>query len=386
MPPKNKKNKHQKKNKTQTTPHMSIVKPMRIPYFSLLVTSLIGGMLGGFGYNYFNPQEPIEVPVIEQPQEPQPVAKEIIPSDLIDSKKNVNISLLHESTVQIYKASKVTTSPAVKQHTSENFISFGTVLTSDGWIATHTKLPSKNFTIVDSKGNAYKVASEIITDTNTGTIFFKIDANNLNVQPFKDYLSNSELDHVYSLLSGNEIFENTISHTFAVEQENPDNVIFNSDTFYHAIKTQNEFPKNAIGGPIFSQNGDIIGLLKDERTITPFNFIQPALKFVFKNEKIQQNKLGVQQMIDLSLINYKIEDTHIPNGALVYKTKVSGITKNSPAEKAGLQDNDIILKIDNDTISEQKSLPFLLSEYPLNSKITATILRDGLEKEIEIQL
>ena len=64
------------------------------------------------------------------------------------------------------------------------------------------------------------------------------------------------------------------------------------------------------------------------------------------------------------------------------------IHKDSPAEKAGLQQGDQIVKIDNNKISEygySKALQYIKSK-PLGSVISLTILRNGKEKIVSVTL
>ncbi|OGL38385.1 hypothetical protein A3J32_03460 [Candidatus Saccharibacteria bacterium RIFCSPLOWO2_02_FULL_46_7] len=49
----------------------------------------------------------------------------------------------------------------------------------------------------------------------------------------------------------------------------------------------------------------------------------------------------------------------------------------SPAEKAGLREKDIIVKIDGKTIDEKNSLTSILSQYSVGDTVELTVNRDG---------
>jgi S1-C subfamily serine protease len=49
----------------------------------------------------------------------------------------------------------------------------------------------------------------------------------------------------------------------------------------------------------------------------------------------------------------------------------------SPADKAGLNDHDVITKVNNITIDDKTSLTAALSRFKVGDKVTLTIVRDG---------
>jgi serine protease Do len=69
---------------------------------------------------------------------------------------------------------------------------------------------------------------------------------------------------------------------------------------------------------------------------------------------------------------------------------VSEITKDSPAEKAGLKEEDVIVKFDSTTVSSMSDLQGRLAYYKKGEKVTITVQRpngnDFEELELEITL
>ncbi len=72
------------------------------------------------------------------------------------------------------------------------------------------------------------------------------------------------------------------------------------------------------------------------------------------------------------------EDTE---GALIYQ-----VTKDSPADDAALQENDVIVKIDGTAIRNVQGLKNELAKYFPGERITLTILRGGEEQEVRLTL
>jgi S1-C subfamily serine protease len=60
------------------------------------------------------------------------------------------------------------------------------------------------------------------------------------------------------------------------------------------------------------------------------------------------------------------------------------VAPGSPAEKAGLQENDVILALGSDKIDQDHSLVSLLFNHKPGEQVTLTVMRDG--KQISVQL
>jgi membrane-associated protease RseP (regulator of RpoE activity) len=63
---------------------------------------------------------------------------------------------------------------------------------------------------------------------------------------------------------------------------------------------------------------------------------------------------------------------------------VTEIVKESPAEKAGLKKNDVIVRFDNEVVSSVRKLNRLVSEVAPDHKVTLAISRGGSEQELSV--
>src|ERR1041384_6080604 len=61
---------------------------------------------------------------------------------------------------------------------------------------------------------------------------------------------------------------------------------------------------------------------------------------------------------------------------------VTRIVKDSPAEKAGLQKDDVILRIDGDNVTSVRKLNRVVSEIAPDQSVRVTISRAGSEQEL----
>ena len=62
------------------------------------------------------------------------------------------------------------------------------------------------------------------------------------------------------------------------------------------------------------------------------------------------------------------------------------VTPGSPADKAGLQENDIILEVDGKKVTERNQLADLIASYKPGDEISLKIYHKGEEKEIKVIL
>jgi serine protease Do len=89
---------------------------------------------------------------------------------------------------------------------------------------------------------------------------------------------------------------------------------------------------------------------------------------------------GWSQNQDVTVSGYGIASTAFL-GVVTDKSgkgaKIEEVTKNSAAEKAGLQKGDVIMKIDDETIEDQADLSKAVRKHKPEEKVTITYERDG---------
>jgi S1-C subfamily serine protease len=147
----------------------------------------------------------------------------------------------------------------------------------------------------------------------------------------------------------------------------------------------------AEGTPLFGLRGELIGITNSgENKANPTSFWQKNFFTLIKNEEIKRPYLGVHYL-DLSS-SPGMEKNFSQNktaGALIWSDKalgIAGVIKNSPAEKAGLRDGDIILKINSEELTAKTNLADIVADYAPGIKIRLTISRNEEEKTVEAEL
>jgi serine protease Do len=96
--------------------------------------------------------------------------------------------------------------------------------------------------------------------------------------------------------------------------------------------------------------------------------------------RVVRGWLGVQiQRVDEELAeSYDLKDV---TGVLI-----ASVTDNSPAEKAGVEPGDIVLKVNDEKMETLEQLQNTIASYPPDEKVELTIWRDGKRKTLTVKL
>jgi len=149
------------------------------------------------------------------------------------------------------------------------------------------------------------------------------------------------------------------------------------------------------GGPLINLRGEVIGIntavnLQGQLIgfALPINQAKTAIESVKKTGKISRPFLGVRYIV----INKGISERNnlsVDYGALIIrgqdKTELA-VIPGSPADKADLRENDIILEINGQKITEKVPLAAEIRKHKVGDKIKLKVLSKGKEKIVEVTL
>lgn len=131
-----------------------------------------------------------------------------------------------------------------------------------------------------------------------------------------------------------------------------------------------------INSAIVSQSGGFQGI----GFAIPVNLAKKVMEDIINNGKVIRGWLGVYiQNITPELA--KALDLKSTKGVLVSK-----IQKDSPAEKAGLKEEDVILAFNNKDLDNATELSTWVASSSPDQDVTLTILRDGDKRNLKVKL
>lgn len=148
------------------------------------------------------------------------------------------------------------------------------------------------------------------------------------------------------------------------------------------------------GGPLLNIKGQVIGIntaiVQGAQNIgfaIPINDARADIQNVKEFGKIKKPFLGVRYILINSTIKEK-NNLPFDYGALIRRGQDNelAVVPGSPADKAGLVENDIILEIDGEKVDGENPLYKLIQRKKIGDKAKLKILSKGQEKEIELVL
>lgn len=143
------------------------------------------------------------------------------------------------------------------------------------------------------------------------------------------------------------------------------------------------------GGGLFNSNGDLIGIVNAKSVSQNVEGIGFAIPVDVVRDVVQQlieqgyvtgrAQLGIE-CVSIDSIQ-KAWNYNVTSYGVLVKTAVS-----DNAKKAGLQENDLIIAIDNKQVESLSALQMLLYSYEAGQEVTLTVLRNGQQENIKLIL
>ena len=140
------------------------------------------------------------------------------------------------------------------------------------------------------------------------------------------------------------------------------------------------------GGPLFDLNGKLIGIHSRVGASLEQNMHVPIREFLdnwdtmLGGEFIGEGPFAKKKEKGKAFVGVKTAERE-GGGVLVER-----VGEESPAEKAGMKVGDVILKIGEDEVTDKESFTAFVFELFPKDKVEMTILRDGKEQTIEVEL
>lgn len=148
------------------------------------------------------------------------------------------------------------------------------------------------------------------------------------------------------------------------------------------------------GGPLLDIGGKVIAMntavaqAENIGFAIPINEVRKVYEDVKTTGKVQRAFLGVRYIV----VNKELmerNDLPVDHGALIIRGEESGdlaVVPGSPADIAGLVENDIILEVDGVEINEDNSLARIISKLTIGQKVKVKIYSKGEERAVEVEL
>jgi serine protease Do len=279
----------------------------------------------------------------------------------------------------------------------------GFFVSSDGLILTNKHVVDQKdveytvFTNDEEKHTAKVIARDPILDI----ALIKIDPPAGGGYPFLSLGDSDSLDVGQSVIAiGNALaeFRNTVSVGVISGLSRSITAGTNfgsSELLDHVIQTDAAINPGNSGGPLLDLSGRVIGVnvavAQGSQSIgfaLPINSVKGVIESVKTTGKIVRPYLGVRYVAIDSVMKEKNNLT-VDYGVLVKQGTTASdlaVIPGSPADKAGIVENDIILEIDGVKIDSKNSLASLVRQKSVGQVVSLKIIHKGDEKTISVTL
>ena len=166
-----------------------------------------------------------------------------------------------------------------------------------------------------------------------------------------------------------------------------------SAVYTNAIQIDAAINPGNSGGPLFDEKGQVIGITSSIATMSrssseggsgsigigfaiPVKLADKVAKQLIKSGTATHAYLGVT--LDTAGAT---ADGEKRGGA-----KITSVESGSPADKAGLKTNDVVIAIDGKTTAQGSALTGYVRQYSANDKVKLTVIRDSKKQDIDVTL
>ena len=160
--------------------------------------------------------------------------------------------------------------------------------------------------------------------------------------------------------------------------------------YANMIQTDAAINPGNSGGALVNDNGELIGINSIIESYSGSSsgvgFAIPVNYAINIASQIIDGKTPVHPYLGVSLTSVNALSARANNLGATEGALVVAVSDGGPAADAGIQENDIITKIDGEQVTSADGLIIALREHEVGDKVTLTVVRDSKEREVEVAL
>lgn len=276
----------------------------------------------------------------------------------------------------------------------------GFIISSDGMIVTNRHVvedAAADYTVITSDGKSYP-AKVLAKDTVNDIGIVKIEGSNF---PTLNLGNSDDLKIGQTVIAiGNSLgeFTNTVSKGIVSGLKRnltASGGFGDTEKLNNIIQTDAAINPGNSGGPLLDLGGNVIGInvamaqgAENIGFAIPVNQIKKVISQVQTTGKITTPYLGVRY-IPVNADLQKQINLPYNYGVLVLRGQNLtdfAVIPGSPADKAGIVENDVILEINGVKIDDNNSLSDLVAKHNVGEEITLKVWHKGTVKDLKLKL
>jgi len=259
----------------------------------------------------------------------------------------------------------------------------GFIISPDGYVVTnnHVISPSgdnatvESITVTLSNRKEY-TATLVGRDTVADLALLKINATNLPFVRWGDSTRSRVGDWVMAIGNPFGLSGTVTAGVISALHRN-----IGSGVYDRYIQTDASINMGNSGGPMFDLNGNVIGI--NTALISPtggnvgVGFAIPAEQARPVIEALQRGQRPQRGYIGVGLQNI---DDSIADSLGIPKNRgelIRSVTPGGPAARAGIQQGDVVITVNNRAVTPDESLAYIVSSLPVGSRVPVEVIRNG---------
>lgn len=277
-------------------------------------------------------------------------------------------------------------SPVMPREQESHSLGSGFIISADGYILTNAHVVDSADKIVVRLTDQREFKAKVIgADRRTDVALIKIEAGGLPkvIQGDPSTLKVGEWVVAIGSPFG---FDSSVTAGIvsgkgrSLQQEN----------FVPFIQTDVAINPGNSGGPLFNMKGEVVGINSQIYSRSggymglsfaiPIDVAMEVANQLRSSGKVTRGRIGVV----IQEVTRELADSFglkKPEGALI-----SAVEKGGPADKAGIQASDVILKFDGKTVATSRDLPRMVAGTQPGAKVVVQLWRKGASKEVNLTI
>jgi serine protease Do len=158
------------------------------------------------------------------------------------------------------------------------------------------------------------------------------------------------------------------------------------------LQTDAAINRGNSGGPMFNMKGEVVGINTAIFSppgaggsvgvgfAIPANLARTTVSQLIDFGRTRRGWLGVQ----IQSVTDDIAESLQLDGAK--GALVSRLNKDGPADKAGVEQSDVILRFDGKPVAEMRALPRIVAETPIDKEVDVVVWRKGKEVRLKVKV
>ncbi len=317
------------------------------------------------------------------------------PLSIDESSATIDVAAaVSPAVVQISTSGNVDTSTGIIPATG---VGSGVIYDAGGWILTnrHVIEGSDTLSVVLNDGREF-AGTVYGIDTLTDLAIVRIEAPNLSVARLGDSSALKVGQLVVAIGSPLGTYSNSVTSGI-VSGKGRSIPVDGNQYLNNLIQTDAAINPGNSGGPLLDAGGNVVGIntaiAADSNGIgfaIPIDIARPIMEQAVAGEKLTRPYMGVvYHAVDIRFA--RANDLPVNVGAFVLpggppNEPTPAVVPDSPADKAGVKDGDIIVRVDDQPIDGDHPLDATLSEHAPGDTVTIEVLRNGQTLNVSLTL